>query len=201
MKRNLIAIAGVGVVAALAVAFLYLGLMSVLSSVIAGLSILAPGRDAPATSFAASPPNAPATVSPELSPSAGLAIAPTPGDLRPKTKDSIPPNQAGRARIGSTTTTSAEAESGKKQLLELLDAARADLANSGGAGFETQGANQDGEAADTASTVRRIDFQQFEAQMKATMEAIDANRPRIDQQAGAVAPEKRDGGTRHRRRH
>jgi len=169
------------VVAALAVAFLYLRSISVLSSVIAGVSTLAPKQGAHDTSLAASPSNAPANVSSELAPSASLAIAPTSADHRHETKDPGPSNQIAQAPRGSTPTTSTEPESGKKQLLELLDVARAELANSGGA--------------DAAV------FKQFEAQVKAAMEAVDADPSQIDQQAAAVAAETRDGRTRHRRRH
>jgi hypothetical protein len=177
MKWKLIAFAGAGV-AALALAFLYFHLIS---SVIAGVSTLAPRQDAPATSS-------------QSLPWAGYAIAPTPGDNRQETKNSGLPDQVAQAQMSPTPTTSTEAESRKKQLLELLDAARAEFANSGGTAFEIQGLNQDG-GTDAVAT-----FQQFEAQIKAAMQAIDANPPQIDQQASAVAPEKRDGRTRHRRR-
>ncbi|TMB09846.1 MAG: hypothetical protein E6J65_28520 [Deltaproteobacteria bacterium] len=89
------------VVAALAVAFLYLRSISVLSSVIAGVSTLAPKQGAHDTSLAASPSNAPANVSSELAPSASLAIAPTSADHRHETKDPGPSNQIAQAPRGS----------------------------------------------------------------------------------------------------
>ena len=77
----------------------------------------------------------------------------------------------------------ASAESSKKQPLEV---ARAD-ANPGGAASTTGRAN--------ASF-----FKQFEAQV-AAVQAIDADPYRIEHQAGAVAPDTRNGRTRHGRRH
>jgi len=143
------------VVAGLAVAFLYLHLISVLSSVTAVASTLAPTQDAPATSLAASPPNAPA---------------------------SGPSNQVAQPRTGSTPTTSTEAESRQKQVKEILDVARAELANAGRDALE---------------------IQQVEAQVKAAMEAIEAYPSPIDQYTRVATErddERGDGRTRQRRK-
>ncbi len=179
MSWKWVAIGGAGLVAGLGVVFLFLAW-------IAPILLLTSGTPT-TTPLAVSPP-------------------PVAAALSTASKYSGPPNQVAQAQISSTPTSSTEAESRKKQLMEVRDAMRAEFAKSGGAAFEIQGENQNGGAADTASTAERADaatiLRQLDAQIGAAMEAIDANPSQIDQKAGAMASEKPDGRPRrHRKRH
>jgi hypothetical protein len=172
------------VVAGLAVAFLYLHSMLMLSSVTAVVSTLTPTQDGPATTLAASPPDGPGSVSSALPTSASLAIAPAPGDDRREGRNSAATNQVAKARTGWTPTTSIEPEPGKEQ--EAVDMLHAELAKSGL----------------TASEIQQFDAQvkAAEAQLKAARESLDAQPSRIDQRGGAVATDQSDGKARRRRR-
>jgi hypothetical protein len=109
---------------------------------------------------------------------------------RQETRDSAVQHQVAQGHVSSTPSSSTGVESGKKELMELLNAARAEVANSGGTGFDLQGA-------DVASV-----FQQVEAQIMVMGDsaATDANSSNTGQQAGDGTSQNPVNRPRHRRR-